>query len=142
MNFIKKISKEQIEALSVFIKSEKDDVKAVCRAQAILLLEDKTSAATIKMITGYKREVAVKTRRKFIESGINILRTKKKTKKQKELLTRSQKEAIVITLNTQKPSDYGYKNQDIWTTKILANLIEEQWEVHYKSRTSLYLLFK
>jgi transposase len=142
MNFRKKITKEQLEILIELISTENDDAKAVRRSQSIILLEDKASDATIKMMTGYKREVAVKLRNKYLRLGIKALQTKKKTKKLKELLTRSQREAIVTILNTQKPSDFGYENQEIWTTKILADLIEEQWGVRYKSRTSLYLLFK
>lgn len=141
MNFIKKITKDQLEELRTAVRIE-DDVRAVRKIQAIILLEEKTSASTIEMITGYKREVAVKFRRKYLEYGIEGLRSKKKPKRPKELLTRNQRETLITILNTQKPSEFGYTNQGFWTTRVLADLIEEQWGVRYKSRTSLYVLFK
>jgi transposase len=142
MNFREKISKEQLDALVAFIKAEIEDAKAVKRSQAILLVNDNANSATIKLMTGLKRPVAVKLRKKYIKYGLDALKTKKKTKKFKVLLTRNKKEALVKILNTKKPSDYGYKDQEIWTTLILGDLIKEQWGVEYKSRTSLYLIFK
>ena len=142
MNFKQKITKEQFETLNKLINNENNDVRAVRKAQAIILLEDKASALTIKTITRYEREVAVKIRNQYLKRGLESLLSKKRTKAYKPLLTRNQKDSIVTILNTQKPTDFGYINQEVWTTKILADLIEENYGVRYKSRTSFYLIFK
>jgi transposase len=96
------------------------------KIQAIILLEEKASIATIEGLSGYKREVAVKFRRKYVKGGLEALRSKRKKKAAKSLLTHNQREEIVTILNEQKPSEFGY-SQPFWTTTILANLIKEQW---------------
>jgi transposase len=118
-----------------------DDAKMIRKIQAIILLEEKASIATIEGLSGYKREVAVKFRRKYVKGGLEALRSKRKKKAAKSLLTHNQREEIVTILNEQKPSEFGY-SQPFWTTTILANLIKEQWGVEYKSKSSLYLLFR
>lgn len=44
-------------------------------------------------------------------------------------------------LKTQTPKDFVFTN-GFWTTPMLAYLIKEQFGVDYKSKTSIYLLFK
>lgn len=139
MNFMIKISKEQLLELRAAVRSEKD-AKAIRAIQAIILLEEKASAATIEMLVGYQREVAIKLRRKYLEKGIESLRSKKR-KATRSLLTSGQREQIVKILNTQTPSEFGY-NQDFWTTTVLADLIAEQYGVQYKSKTPIYLILR
>lgn len=45
------------------------------------------------------------------------------------------------TIRTKTPKDFGWK-VDYWTTSVLGHFIEEQYNVKYKSKTSLYLVFK
>ena len=122
------------------IKFEEDKL-AVRRSQAIVLLEEKTSASTIEAITGYKREVVVKTRRIFIKDGIKSLYSKRQKKQGRAFLTRNQKKQIVKILNTQTPKQFGYVSE-FWTTTVLANLILEQYGVKYKSKSTIYLIFR
>lgn len=142
MNFLQKMTESQREELRLKIKQEKDDARAVRRAQAIILLEERASADTIEMISGYKREVVVKLRRIYLKQGFDALRSKQKEKAPKLLLTRDQKSYIAEVLNTKKPTDFGFTGYAFWTTGILAYLIKEQYGVRYKSKTSLYLIFK
>lgn len=140
MNFVYKLSENQKKELQNCIHCNEDTL-AVKRSQAIVLLEEKVSPSTIKLITGYEREVVVKVRRLYIKYGIHSLESKRKKKKPKAYLTRNQKKQIANILNTQTPRDYGY-NSDFWTTTILANLIIEQYGIKYKSKTSIYVIFR
>jgi transposase len=141
MNFLQKMNKEQIQELRSSLTKEAEG-RTVRKIQAILLLEEKASAETITAITGYRRDVAVKARKKYVIQGIEALRPKIKKKVHKAFLTRGQRDQIVKILNTQKPSDFGYGGQVFWTTRIVGDLIEQQYGVKYKSKTPLYLLFK
>ncbi len=44
-------------------------------------------------------------------------------------------------LQNPSPRDFGY-SEDYWLTYILARLIKEQYNVHYKSKTFYYIFFK
>ncbi len=45
-------------------------------------------------------------------------------------------------LGTTTPNDHGYTNSPFWSTRILASLIEQKYNVVYSSRTSYYVMFK
>ena len=57
------------------------------------------------------------------------------------LAAKRQREELITIIKKQKPSEFGYES-DYWTTLMLGDFIEEKYEVKYKSRTSLYLIFK
>jgi len=141
MNFLYKMSEAQKEELKTNIKRG-TDLLAFRRAQAIIMLEERLPIDTILSITGYRKEVIVKLRRLFITKGYGSLFSKRKKKSPKTLLTRSQKKQIIETINTTKPSNFGFNSYSFWTTAVLGYLIKEQYHVEYKSKTSLYLIFK
>jgi len=72
--------------------------------------------------------------------GFSAIKDKRKNQL-KELLTNKQKDQVTEILQKQTPEDYGYEIK-FWTTDILGRLIEEKFKVKYKSKTSLYLIFK
>ncbi len=110
------------------------------RAQTILMLEQKTPYKTIAVLTGFSRTHAFRLRREYIKNGIGAISDKRKGKP-KELLKRKEMEEIVKTLKTKTPKDVGYVCE-YWTAGILGDWIEQKYEVKYKSKTSLYLVFK
>lgn len=59
----------------------------------------------------------------------------------KELLTKKQRNEIIETVKTKTPKAVGITS-DFWTTSILGQWIEQEYDVVYKSRTSLYLVFR
>jgi transposase len=77
---------------------------------------------------------------KFKKLGINGIKDKRK-KKPKSRLTRKQCAEIKRVLLSETPRRHGY-DCDQWTTGILAELIEEQFNVRYESKTSYYIIFK
>jgi transposase len=141
MNFLQKMTENQYKELLINIKVDKGSL-AAHRAQAIIMLEKKVPIDVIEAVTNYKREVIVKLRRLFIKKGYGSLVSKRKKTEPKALLKRSQKNQIIDILNTKKPSDFGFNGYEFWTTTILGHLIKEQYGVQYKSKTSLYLIFK
>lgn len=48
---------------------------------------------------------------------------------------------MLLALQTKMPKELGYSH-DYWTTRLLGDWIEKKYKVKYKSKTSLYLLFK
>ena len=65
----------------------------------------------------------------------------KSRKNPKELLTKKQLAEIAKTVQEKKPKDFGY-NTDFWTTSIVGAVIESEYKIKYKSKTSIYLIFK
>lgn len=130
----------QINALKQFIEKKNGTARELSRAQAIFMHEEKMSRDLIKMLTGVKKSALFKWRSRFIKNGLEGLREREK-RKAKALLTKKQIEEVVEILRMQKPSDFGYESF-FWTSLILAHLLKERYNVQYKTRKPLYLLFK
>lgn len=141
MNFLEKISAKQKEELAEAAHHSEDSI-LVRRAQAILLLEENSSINTMQLITGYKRAVIVKHRKAYIKNGLKALQSKKRKKKARALLTKGQKSHVIEVVKTKLPKDFDLPSYPVWTTNVLGYLIKEQYGVEYKSKTSLYLIFK
>lgn len=135
-----KLTQKQINELNEIIQAGKSSGPEVRRAQAILLVDKEVEAATIAAMTGYSRVHAFTLRRRYLIDGISTVQDKRQGKP-KELLTKKEWNGIVATVKTTKPSDHGYNNE-YWTTSILGNFIERIYNVKYKSKTSLYLIFR
>lgn len=138
---MEKLTQEKIAALTTFIEESGLRAEELRRAQAILLLSEGTSALLIKTLTGLKKSTAVKIRKKYIKHGIDILRSKRKDKKPRALLTRTDRAEIAMILNSKIPRDFGWE-YDHWTPSILASFILQFYGVKYKSKSSLCLIFK
>ncbi|MDP2363248.1 MAG: IS630 family transposase, partial [Ignavibacteria bacterium] len=61
--------------------------------------------------------------------------------KPKELLTNKQLAEIVKIIKEKTPKDFDY-DFDYWTTGIVGAVIESEYKVKYRSKTSIYLIFK
>lgn len=110
------------------------------RAQVILLINEDVHVGAIATITGYKRRQAFMLRKRYLAEGITALEDKRKGKP-KELLTKQQRDDLREKLEHTTPENYGYES-DYWTTGILANYIQRQYDVRYKSKTSYYIIFR
>lgn len=141
MNFMEKLNEVQVKELASFIEEPGRKAEEVKRAQGILLLAQNQAKTFIKMLTGLKRATLVKIRKKYIKEGIGALINKRKDKQPRSLLTKNQLEEVRVILHTKTPRDYG-RECDFWTPTILGNVILEMFGVKYKSKTSLYLIFK
>jgi transposase len=138
---MEKLTVKHRSELSSFLQEKDRTLEEIKRAQSILLLGENLPGTTIESLTGLKRSTAVKSRKKYIKHGINALISKRKVKNHLSLLTKKQRLEIANMLHAKTPRDYGW-DWDYWTPSILGKLILELYNVKYKSKTSLYLIFK
>jgi len=138
---MEKLTAQHKTELSAFIEEKDRTAEEIKRAQAIVLVSEKSTESLVSSLTGLKKSSAIKARKKYLKGGIAAIESKRKKKKPRALLTRSQREEIKQMLNNKTPRNYGW-DWDYWTPSILGNLILELYAVKYKSKTSLYLIFK
>ncbi|QQS21307.1 MAG: winged helix-turn-helix domain-containing protein [Candidatus Moraniibacteriota bacterium] len=136
---MRKLTPKQKEVLAEWIRKAERKQEAF-RAQAILLLHNEMDTEVIRSFTGYSRAQSFRLKKNFLRKGRESLIDKRKGKP-KELLTKLQRDELLETIKTKTPKDFGYTNEH-WTTGFLGKWIEEKYEVKYKSKTSLYLVFK
>jgi transposase len=136
----KPFTPEQIQELQSLIRNAESSKAEALRAQAALMINDGIGEEQIEKLIGFDGKYAYKLRKKYLEKGLPALIDKRKPKP-RALLTRGQRAQIALMIRTTTPRDYGF-DEDFWSTAILGRLIKEQYNVHYKSRTPLYLLFK
>lgn len=136
----KQLSEAEVKTLNEFIRYEATSKKETCRAQAIIFLNDGYADKTIERFTCLTGKYAYELTKRFKLRGLEGLRDRRK-KQPRALLTKSQLEAIKTVLKNETPRQYGY-DIDFWTTGIAAKVIEERFNVRYKSKTSYYLIFK
>ena len=135
-----KLTLKQEQELQSIVGDSKSSGREVRRAQAVLLLNQETRIKAIIALIDYSRRQIFDLRKNYLKKGIFALKDKNKGKP-KELLTKKQLSEIVKTIKQKTPKDYGY-DSDYWTTSIVGNLIESEYKVKYKSKTSIYLIFK
>lgn len=135
---------EQITELNDFKDRKICTANELKRTLAILLVDDKNqSYQLIKTITGYSKKYASALTKKYITKGISSLEDRPKSFK--SLLTQTQKNEITKFLTTMAPKDFqvefGYETMH-WNVPVLADLIKRKYNIEYKSKTSLYIIFK
>ncbi len=135
-----KLTNKQRQELQDVINYSKSSGREVRRAQAVLLLNQGISVETIIALTNYSYRQIFDLRKNYLKKGIIVINDKKKGKP-KELLTKKQLAEIIKTVKEKTPRDYGY-DFDFWTTGIVGAVIESDYQVKYKSKTSIYLIFK
>jgi len=133
-----KLNKEQIKELEEKLRVS-DDFSEIRRVQCILLLDKKLDISTITQLTNLGRSQIFDIRKRFLLTGIEIVNSR--PRKYKRLLTKTQLSKLENTLKTLSPLALGY-NTDYWTTIILADYIESEYDVKYKSKTSYQLIFR
>ena len=134
-----KLNQKQKEELERCAKAsnDKDEIR---KSQTILLLDEKNGLKLVKRLIGYGKTQAYTIKNRYLKEGIPSLSDKRKGKP-KELLTKQQREEIIETVKTKRPKDCGYEREH-WITSILGDWISRNFKVKYKSKTSLYLVFK
>ena len=135
-----KLTIEQKDELSAYIRDTARSAKEARRAQATLLIDRETDPIIILSVTGHCRRQSFAWRNAYLTGGLEALREKKRGKP-KQLLTKKQRETILETVKNKTPRDCGFANEH-WSTSILGEWIKKQFKAEYKSKTSLYLVFK
>lgn len=139
MRICPRLSETQVKELEIRLKTTKNWLEAR-KIQAILLLNQNINLKTISYLIQLKRSRIFSLRQLFLKVGLKAVDAK--PRKVESLLTKKQLKEIEIALKTKKPLELGYKEEDFWTTHILADYIEKTHNVKYKSKTSYYLIFK
>lgn len=135
-----KLTADQLRELDEYKEDKECSISELRRIQAILLVDCNGGQMLIKRLTGFGSKYAFDLRKKYRDCGIGMLKDKRR-KKPRALLTLNQRNQILEVITTRSPRDFGF-DEDHWRTSILGILIKEQYNVQYKSKTSLYLFFK
>ena len=112
----------------------------VRRAQAVLMLARCVSTESIILATGLSKSRIFGLYGVYLKHGADALRDKRQGKP-KELLSRKQRDEIIATVGKKTPKQLGFVSE-FWTSGILGKWIEQKYDVKYKSKTSLYLVFR
>ncbi|HKY74323.1 MAG TPA: IS630 family transposase [Patescibacteria group bacterium] len=136
----KKLKQKQIKELEKLVEDSARKSPEVRRAQAVLLLNEGAPVTTINRITRLSRTRMFVIYASYIEIGVEAFRDKRQGKP-KEILTKKQRDEIVATVGKKTPKQLGFGNE-FWTTGVLGAWIEQKYDVKYKSKTSLYLVFR
>lgn len=137
-----KLTNKQIDELENIIRDSRRSSKETRRAQAVLMVNDEAHDKTITRLTGYNREYTFWVRKRYLKQGITAIEDKQK-KNPKELLTKREREKILQIIRTKTPNECGaYYNSDYWTTGLVGEYIRRTYKVAYKSKTSIYLIFR
>lgn len=140
MQRCKKLTNKQQQAIQAIINNNKSSGLELRRAQAVIMLNQEMLVEEIIELTNYSRRQIFDLRKNFLKKGITVIIDKQKGKT-KELLTKKQLVEIVEIIKEKTPRDYKY-DTDYWTTGIVGAVIESAYKIKYKSKTSIYLIFK
>jgi transposase len=137
-----KLTHNQIQQLETIIANRESTRDEVRRAQATLLINDDVKPTRIRQLTAYHHDHAYRLRQQFLIHGSVAIIDKRKPKT-KEILTRRQRQEIVETIKTKTPNECDpYFNSNYWTTGIAGAYVKRTYNVEYKSKTSLYIIFR
>lgn len=140
MKKLKKLDQRQRQDLVAFVRARNRSSKEVLRVMAVRLI-DRGQFEEVESLTGISRRQAFSLRAKYLEIGYSGL-LDRPSGQPKKLLTAKQRKEIEKIIRQNNPEDFGYGQQPGWTTALLGAVIEEKYGVKYKSKTSLYLIFK
>lgn len=135
-----KLKQKQIKELEKIIVDITKKSGEVRRAQSVLMCARSIPIDTIMLATGLSKSRIFGLYSAYLKDGIDALRDKRQGKP-KELLTKKQRDEIIATVGKKTPKQLGFGNE-FWTTGILGAWIEQKYDVKYKSKTSLYLVFR
>lgn len=134
------MKQKQIKELEEFVEDSGKKSPEVRRAQSVLLLNEGVPVVAISRITRLSRTRMFVIYAAYSECGTDAFRDKRQGKP-KELLTKKQRSEIITTVGKKTPKQLGF-GSEFWTTGLLGAWIEQTYDVKYKSKTSLYLVFR
>lgn len=134
-----KLKDNQILELREYLKTS-EDKKETNRIQAVLMLDRDADIEMIKEISNFSRSQIFGLRTKYLKKGIKSIEDPSRHNP-KELLSKKNRDEIIEVIKTKKPEDFGY-HSDFWTTAIVGDWIKNKYKIKYKSKTSVYLIFK
>lgn len=138
-----KLSDKQALELRNLVYCNERSSREVKRAQAIILIDKGIDIPAITSLTGLGRSQIFNLRGNYLTRGLSAVEDKKK-KNPKELLTKKQRNEIIEAVKNKQPGecDRYFSRNNYWTTGLLGEYIRRKYDVAYKSKTSLYLIFR
>lgn len=133
-----RLSEKKIMDLEDFIEAC-DCGTDIKRVQAILMLDQDIDERMLVRLTGINKSYAYKLSKRYKNKGLKGIQSRKR--KSRLRLTKKQLREIKNVVKTSNPRIHGYES-DFWTTAILADLIKRDYNVEYKSKKRLYLIFE
>lgn len=130
------LNPSELATIKAFM-GETENIDEYKRGLAVLQLEARNPLE----MTGLSKKHAQKIRRAFCSIGTEAFKDKRRNNAP-VLLTRAQRNEVIVMLKTTTPNDHGYTNSPFWSTRILAAVIKSKFGVIYSSRTSYYVLFR
>ena len=97
----KQLSNEEINNLDIFIQDEASSKKEVCRAQAILFLNDGYDSSTIKRFTSFNTHYAYELTHRFKKMGVSSLTDKRKRKPKLSFTNKTRRKHVPQFLTLQ-----------------------------------------
>lgn len=134
-----KLKDNQIRELREWLRTSKSK-KETNRIQTVLMVNREVSIEIIKEMTNFCRSQIFALRKKYLKDGITSIEDPARHNP-KELLTKKDRDEIIEKIGKETPESIGY-HSEFWTTAIIGDWIKKEYKVEYKSRTSIYLLFK
>lgn len=134
------LTTKQCIELKNFIKNSLTKSPEVRRAQVILFLNKGQDPESFKQFTGFSRSRTFAIRKNYLKKGLDSLKDHREGKP-KEILTKKQREEVIETVKNKTPEEIGMVGK-YWSTTILSNYIFRTYKVKYKSKTSIYIIFK
>lgn len=134
-----KLTDNQIQELKEYLRTS-EFKKEAYRIQAVLMVNRGMNIEVIKEMTGFSRSQIFGLRRKYLEKGISSIEDPARHNP-KELLSKKDRDEIIGIIKTKKPEDIGY-HSEYWTTAMVGDWIKKKYKVKYKSKTSVYLIFR
>lgn len=133
-----KFNEQQIAELENVLNHTKL-VADLRKIQAILMLDRNQNLDIIEALTSIKRSRVFGLRKQYLDKGLDAIRTQER--KGKLLLSRKQLNQLKKILKDPSSPITLYQTP-FWSTRLLADYIKEEFDVDYKSKTSIYLIFK
>lgn len=134
-----KLKHNQLIELREYLKTS-ESKKETHRIQAVLMVDKEIDIELVKEMANFSRSQIFALRKKYLDKGIASIEDPARHNP-KELLSKKNRDEIIKTIKTKKPEDIGYHSQ-FWTTAIIGDWIKKKYRVKYKSRTSVYLIFR
>lgn len=125
------------DAIDQFYKTTKNALEAR-RALAVKLYLSGQSTE----LSGFSADHAKRLAHTFRQSGTNAF-IDKRTNSRERVLSKSERGAVILALQTQRPKDLiDSCTDEHWSTYWLGRYIHDTFSKQYKSKTSHYLLFR
>lgn len=132
-----KLKKEERKFLQEFLKKGTKKVRAVARAQILLLLDERWEINTIAKMAKVHRQKIWRTKKRFLEEGLKSALEEKPRDGQPPKYKEKHKAEIIAEACTSPP-----KGRKRWTIRLLTKELKKKKGLKTLNRESVRLVLK